>query len=368
MKKLTTLFLLSLSLISFAQNCKTVIPNAIFQTYFTQISQQTTDLKKLDRSYELMNIGCLLSAQVKKTAQLFSSEEFKLTFCKAAYANTYDRDSDEAFQVYDVFTSLSNALRLYDFVQQSKPGIKIIEQIAEPTVVTKPEDIVPIFGDYQYPSTLNYTGPKGCSGSVVNEEVFMSIARKACCLPYDDSRSEYILDNSKGMCLSMTQAMKLTSFIHTQALRLTTMKALFPQIYDQGNYQSTNQLFNTAELKSDWTQTIQLTLTPVAAPKPVVDCTATDADLKNTIKSVNSKTFPNDKMDVLKLTAKNKCYSMAQIRVLCEVFMLEKDKLDVMKIFYARCTDKDHYDQLTDVFIAYYYQQELMSFIKNGGN
>jgi hypothetical protein len=367
MKKIYTLLFLLYSLFSVAQNCPTVIPSATFQTYVTQISQQPNDQKKLERSYDMFNAGCLLSSQVKKTAQLFSSEDFKLTFCKAAYAYTYDRDSQEAYQVYDVFTSFSNAIRLYDFIRDAKPWNQKVDQITESVIPTKPEEIEPIFGDYQYPSDYNYSGPTGCAGPVIKDEIFMVWARKACCLPYDTERSQYIIENTNGVCISMKQAMMLTSFIHTHSLRLTTMKSLFPHIYDQGNFQSANQLFNTQELKNDWTSTIELTLKPAPIAKPVVDCKATDADVNNTIKSVNSKTFPSDKMDVLTLAAKNKCYSMAQIRKICELFMMENDKLAVMKIFYAKCTDKDHYDQLTDVFIAYYYQQELMQFIKNGG-
>jgi hypothetical protein len=370
MKKFTILFLLTLSLCGFSQNCQTVITNASFQTYFNQISQQPNDQKKLERANEMIRSGCLLTTQVKKTAMLFSNDESKLAFCKAVYLNTYDHDSDEGYQVYDVFSSLSYALRLYDYAQSTKrSGTIITEQTTRPMepVVTRPEEITPIFGDYQYPSHLNYKGPTGCAGPVVNEEFFMSIARKACCLPYDDSRSQYIIENTRGLCISMTQAMKLTSFIHTQQLRLTTMKTLFPQIYDQGNYQSAAQVFNSQDLKNDWNGTIQLTLNSPVSANPTGDCTATDADLKNTVKSVNTKNFPSDKMDVLRLAAKNKCYNTAQIRSLCELFMLEKDKLDVMKIFYAKCSDKDRFDQLTDVFIAYYYQQELMKFIKNGG-
>lgn len=368
MKKIVTLVLFACSLLSFAQNCDVVIPNATFQTYTSQITQQATDQKKLERAYEMMNAGCLLVTQVKKTSQLFSSEEFKLTFCKAAYARMYDRDSEEAYQIYDVFTSMGNALRLYSFIQESKAGMKEIKQIEESVIPSKPEEVTPIFGDYTYPSHNNYSGPTGCAGPVIKDEIFMAIARKACCLPYDDSRSQYITENTNGLCISMMQAMQLTSFIHTHALRLNTMKTMFPRIYDQGNYLAANQLFNTQELKNDWNSTIELTLKQASAPKPVVvDCTASDADLKNAIKSANSKTFPSDKMDALKLAAKNKCYSIAQIRQLCELFMIEKDKLDVMKIFYAKCTDKDNYDQMTDVFIAYYYQQELMAFLKNGG-
>lgn len=363
MKKITTLLMFAIAISAFAQDCQNPVSNSSFQIFFNSIASQTTNEKKLERATDLVTHNCITSQQVKNIAILFSDDKQRLEFCRLAWHKTFDRVN--FFDVYDAFASLSNAIRLYDYTK-SNTTTDVIATPA-PIVETKPEVIEPIFGDYQYPSHLNYSGPTGCVGPVIKDEVFMTWARKACCLPYDVDRSQYIIENTNGVCISMKQAMMLTSFIHTHALRLTTMKALFPHIYDQGNYPSANQLYNTQEMKADWTGTIELTLKPVQSKPTVVDCTATDADLKNTIKSVNSKTFPSDKMDALRLADKNKCYSMAQIRQLCELFMIEKDKLDVMKIFYGKCTDKAHYDQLTDVFIAYYYQQELMNFIKNGG-
>jgi hypothetical protein len=361
MTKLFTLLLLATCFAVIAQDCQNPVSAYSFQQFFNTIASQPTNDKKLERANELLSKNCLTSEQVKNIAILFKDDAIRLQFCKSAWHKTFDRVN--FFDVYDTFTSLSTAIRLYDYTKSDQAA-----DIA-PTVeiIPSPAEIIPIFGDLAYPSHLNYSGPTGCSGPVISEDAFMTIARKACCLPYDDSRSEYILESSTGMCLSMAHAMKLTSFIHTHALRLTTMKALFPRIYDQGNYKVAASLFNTQELKTDWLETIQLTLTPAPTSKTPVDCTATDVDLNNTIKSVNSKTFPSDKMDALKLAARNKCFSMSQIRKLCELFMMENDKLSIMKIFYARCTDRDHYDQLTDVFIAYYYQQELMTFIKNGG-
>lgn len=363
MKKITTLFLLAFALNSFAQDCQNPVSNSSFQSFFNSIATQSTNEKKLERATDLITHNCITSQQVKNIAILFSDDKTRLEFCRLAWHKTFDRVN--FFDVYDAFASISNAIRLYDYTKSSSNNEVVV--IPAPPVEAKPEDKEPIFGDYQYPNHLNYNGPRGCPGPPVNDIIFMTIARKACCLPYDDQRSQYIIENTKGLCISMSQAMKLTSFIHTHFTRLHTMKQLFPGIYDQGNFQSANQLFNTQELKTDWTNTIELTLKQTDFKPPVVDCKATDADLNNIIKSVNSKTFPTDKMDALKLAAKNRCYSLTQIRKLCELFMIDNDKLAVMKIFYAKSPDKEFYDQLTDVFIAYYYQQELMTFIKNGG-
>ena len=110
------------------------------------------------------------------------------------------------------------------------------------------------------------------------------------------------------------------------------MKRCF-RIYDQGNYLAANQLFNTQELKTikqhHWTYF--KTGKHAQTSSGWLHSFGCWSEERHQISKL--KTFPSDKMDAPKLAAKNKCYSIAQIRQLCELFMIEKDKLDVMKIF-----------------------------------
>lgn len=369
MKKLFALLLLLVPYLGQAQDCSNPISANAFQMFFNGIAGQPTDEKKLERAFEMLRQACLTSEQVKNIAVLFKSDAQRLEFGREAWRKTFDRVN--FFDVYDTFTSLSNALRLYDFTRTGN----ISKPVVPTPVVTTPEPsllpVEPVFAKISYPSDVNYNGRVGCIRTNLAQDKFMALAREVASNENDEMKIEILKMRGPNVCYSLEQLMKLSSLIKSEDQRINGMYEFFKQVHDQDNYAQGRAVFSSQLVKDQWMNLIGQYFNMLAPPveaKPIIpDCTASDADLKNTIRSVNLKNFPSDKMDALKFAAKNKCYSIPQIRVLCDLFIIDNQKLDVVKIFYEKCPEKDHYNQLSDLFISYYFQQELMKFIENGG-
>jgi hypothetical protein len=115
--------------------------------------------QKLERAYETINAGCLLSAQVKNIAMLFTEDNYKFDFCRSAYLGTSDKEN--FFDVYDAFTSFSNAIRLYDYTRSAQRRTPEVRENEEPK---KPKHNTPYFADLVHPTYVTYNGNKGCNG------------------------------------------------------------------------------------------------------------------------------------------------------------------------------------------------------------
>lgn len=350
--------LLIVATIGTAQDCQNPISQANFQTGFNLIASQTTNQKKLDRSLELTGKNCLTSAQVKNIAVLFSEDNYRLEFCRAAYLATFDRVN--FYDVYDAFTSFSSALRLYDFTRNPQQPLtpfveKPIEQPKEP--------VKPKFAAIVYPAVGSYNGNKGCDGPIVGDASFNELAIQVASQPTDESKNVAIETGTADGCYSMGQAMKLTSLITSEKLRYNTLTEVFPRIYDQDHYMSARALFTSADIQNQWVSSVQLTLNPPVVPPAV--CVVEEADMKGVLHSLQSKNFPKEKLDLLGAIRKDKCFNVAQVKTISKEFPFDNDKLEALKMLYEGCPDKSNYFKLIDELSFAYLRDDLTAFIKH---
>ncbi len=336
--------------------------NVAFQSGFNLIASQATNQKKLDRSLEFIGSSCLMSAQIKNIAVLFTDDSYRFEFCRVAYLSTFDQVN--FFEVYDAFTSFSYSLRLYDYTRNPQQIIlPIMEKpVARPVELTK-EPVVPKFANLVYPSVGNYTGNKGCEGPISDDATFNRRAIQVASQPTDEAKFIAIQLSTEEACFSMAQLMKLTSLIVSEKIRLNALMETFPKIYDQDHYMSSRGLFNSTDLQNQWIASAQFALAP---PVPTV-CAVAETDMKAVLKSVQAKNFPDEKLKLLSVVKKDKCFNVAQINTLSKEFPFDKDKLDAMKMLYEGCPDKPNYFKLMDELSFAYLRDELTEFIKSDG-
>ena len=344
-----------------SQDCQNPISNANFKTAFNLIASQATDQKKLERSLELVDKNCLMSAQIKNISVLFLEDSYRLDFGRAAYQATFDRVN--FFDVYDAFTSLSFALRLYDHTQSQQPFKRPMPpRDVLPKDEPAKEVLPPKFAEIVYPSTLKYEGNKGCDGPVHDQAGFNTLAIQVAAQPSDESKHVAIINAANEFCLGMGQLMKLTSLINSEKLKLNTLNESFSKIYDQDNFLSARALFTSVDLQNQWRKSAEFALAP---PPPV--CAVQEVDMKSILKSVQAKNFPNEKLDLISAIKKDRCFNVAQIRTLSKEFPHDSNKLEAMKLLYANCPDQPDYYKLVDELSFAFMREDLTKFIKTGG-
>ena len=363
MNRILLLFLLlTLSTFSIAQNCANPMSNVVFQSGFNLIASQATNQKKLDRSLEFIAKSCLMSAQIKNIAVLFTDDSYRFEFCRAAYLSTFDQVN--FFDVYDAFTSFSYSFRLYDYTRNSQQIIlPIMEKPIGIPVELPKEPVVPKFANLVYPSIGSYIGNKGCEGPVADDATFNARAIQVASQPTDEAKFIAIQLSTEEACFSLAHVMKLTSLIVAEKIRLNTLMETFPRIYDQDHYMSGRGLFNSTDLQNQWVASAQFALAPPVSSV----CSVEEPDMKAVLKSVQAKNFPDEKLKLLSVIKKDKCFNVAQIITFSKEFPFDKDKLDAIKMLYDGCPDKPNYFKLMDQLSFAYLRDELAEFIKSDG-
>ncbi len=308
-----------------------------------------------------MKANCVYSEQVKNIALLFQSDSIRMVFCKEAYTHTYD--AANFFIVYDAFASFSYALRTYDYVSHL-PAPKVVGP-ANPVVIAPPPPrpgAVPVYPAWDYPDTVRTTTSKGCGGPVIAEILFKPIGENVFKQPTDESKLVAIENASAGNCLSMTHVMKLTSLITSEDIRLRALKSCFPRVYDQDHYPYAAAAFAGQPMKDQWMAYARIYLTPPPAP-----CLVTDQDFQPLLQQIKDKRFASDQMALVTLLSKDRCFNVAQIKSISEVFAFGDDKMKLFKMCYAKCPDQNNYYQLVDELAFSSEKDELRRFINAGG-
>lgn len=80
---------------------------------------------------------------------------------------------------------------------------------------------------------------------------------------------------------------------------------------------------------------------------------------------IKLKTFSSDieKLNYLKKIYTYYCYNTVQIESILAVFIHDREKIEVAKLLYFQCTEKDNYSYISDVFSYQLSKSELMDFI-----
>lgn len=356
----TAVGIVMLNIASYAQNCNSPVSNIIFQSNFNQIAVQSSNQLKLNMAIQFVNNNCLMSAQVKNITLLFTDDAYKLEFCKVAYSHTFDKVS--FYDVYDAFSTFSNAFRLHDY-------ILLVETHSTNTATAQTTTASQAtFPNIAYPAVINYSGHTGCQGPVINDNAFRTIAQNVANQPTDESKFVAVQLAYEQNCLGMGQMMKLCFLLQSEDMRLRSMMNAFPKIYDQDHYQSAVVLFANNNNQSTWTTYASAFLSPPPpppAPEPV--CETSDADFQGIMKSLKAKNFPDEKVSMLELISQKRCFSVSQIKTIGKEFSFGSDKLKVFKMLYAKCNTRDDYYQLVDMLTFPSEKEELSSFIRNDG-
>jgi hypothetical protein len=79
--------------------------------------------------------------------------------------------------------------------------------------------------------------------------------------------------------------------------------------------------------------------------------------------SIRGQSFEDTKLSTAKNVAGSNCFSAQQVKDICQLFSFEESKLEFAKFAYARCTERNKYFIINDVFSFSSSTEELNSYI-----
>ena len=345
--------------ISSAQRCQTPMPANMFRQNLNQLALQPNDQQKLQFSKNILQGSCLLSSQVKDMAMVFGGDYYRFEFCKRAWKHVYDPGN--FFDVYDAFGNLSNALRLYDFVNRQEPPVVIDPNPTPPGLQTW-------YPDLSYPIALGYRGATGCNIPLADND-FEVMCKPVVMQKTDAGRKNEALRMASVNCLSLGQVMKLATLFELESNRLAFMKEAFPRVYDLENYSYGTEVFSHVPYKNDWLAycpTLLDTQSPPPPPPPVVTCEVTAADFEDIKRSIGNVSVNSTKVTLAKqIISTKKCFTVKQIGGIIELFSVESARLEIALYSYDFCINTGDYYQLTESLYTTSSKDKLLEYIKS---
>ena len=137
--------------------------------------------------------------------------------------------------------------------------------------------------------------------------------------------------------------MKLSSMLKNEDNRLRVMKNGFARIYDQEHYVSAGAMFSLAPKKDEWNNYCGL------------------------LQDIRDKRFTEDKMNLIKSLSKDHCFNVAQLAEISREFAFDDEKIEMFKLYYAKCPDKKSYYKLVDELSFSSNKDSFRKWIDNGG-
>ena len=358
MKKIIVLIFLGGNfLTTYSQNCSVPVAETLFlNKVYSPITSVAGDASRLDVA-EAMCLGkCFSTDQVRRLALLLNSDESKFTLITNVYPNIVDRSN--GYSLLDAFSKLSNAFAFYDFMNS------YMEQTPPP-----PPPPLPVFSfpNLVYPSAESYKGIIGCNLPLSDND-FLNVVQPLVALKGDAAIQPVAMTMAQSHCLSISQAMKLSTLLSLELNRLNFLKAVFEHLYDLGNYGYASVVFSSSPYQTDWNNFAKAkvdALTTPPPPPPPPPCVVSESELGPMKTQITNAMSSSTKLTLAKsiLQAK-KCFSTSQIKQLVALMTFDSDQLALAKFAYDYCTDKPNYYQVADVLQFSSSQQELLNYIK----
>lgn len=358
MKKII-LLLLIIPFVSTAQRCPSPMAANIFKQHLNQLALQPNDQQKLQLAKNILPGSCMLSSQVKDIAMVFGGDYYRFEFCKRAWKHVYDPNN--FYDVYDAFAHLSNALRLYDFINRQ-------DAVVVPAPAPTPQVAQYWYPDLAYPVATGYRGITGCDLPLAEND-FEVICKPVILQKTDAARRSEALKVIANNCLSLGQLMKLSTLFQLESNRLAFMKEVYPRTYDLENYSFGTEVFSHVPYKNDWLAYCPTIIDPPVAPPsapPVIICEVSQNDFEDIKRSIGNVSVNSTKLTLAKqIISTKKCFTVRQIAGIIELFSVESSRLEVALFSYDFCTNTSDYYQLTESFYTTSSKDKLLEFIKS---
>lgn len=358
MRKLFFL-LLFIPILSNAQNCQSPMSAGVFKQKLNQLALQPNDQQKLQIAKNMLQGSCLLSSQVKDFAMVFTGDYYRLEFCKRAWKHVFDPTN--FFDVYDTFGNLSNALRLYDYINHQEPPI-----IVDPGPAPLPPGPQPWYPNLAYPAVGGYRGETGCNLPLSDND-FMVLSKPVVLQKTDLARRTEGMKLVATNCITIGQAMKLATLFELETNRLVFLKEVYPKLYDLENYTYASEVFSNIPYKNDWLAYCASiidapTLQP--PPPPIVLCEVPPQDFDDVKKSIANVSVNSTKLTLAKqIISTKKCFTVRQIAGITDLFAVESSRLDIVLFSYDYCINKADYYQLTESLNTTGSKNKLLEFL-----
>ena len=337
MKKIVLIITIFISLESFGQlNCNGIISQRDFITIKNSIFQ-SRGFQSFQLAMDASRNYCFSALQAKDIASTLSTERDRFDFLKSAYPNIVDKEN--FIDVLDAFRSFSQAFRLYH---------ETVGMMGAPNNNN--------FNNHNHNHNNNqpvpvYNGRKNCNTPATFTQINQVKMQNQ---NTNDNRvkARNILDLTLQGCVTTAQAMELANGITDETIMLDVLKRMLPNIFDVDNYCTAQLLLLIPNNKNDFRNYVLNGGNANVNPNMpnMANCAMNDEEFRMFHDATQKLSFDNDKVLQIKTTLKNRCLRATQIKQLMDLTPFDNSKIEIAKMMYDNCVDKNVYYLVNESF------------------
>lgn len=328
--------------------CVTPMGNVPFQQSLRTISSITNPAQRLSKATAIVRSNCLSTIQIGEVMRLFTSDDQKLNI--ASWSLNSITDYGNVYFLMDEFAHFSSAFMFYDQLNSSgRPVTQVPVPIVEtPVVVPIPTPVQPMsFPMLNYPSVNMYSGVRNCDAYLAEND-FMVFAQDIFNRQGENLRMDAALALVSRTCLSVAQAMKISTLLSLENNRMEFLKTAYPRIFDEANSDQAQQVFNHQPNKFAFAEFLKARRVAALPPAPIVQpptpCVISSEQFRMLRETLAREGSSSSRVVI----AKNqippmKCFSSQQMKEILNLYPGSSDRLDVAKFGFQYVTDKDIY-------------------------
>ncbi len=262
--------------------------------------------------------------QLQDVSYYMPNDQMRYQLCLAAYPKVIDKNN--FFNIYDLFSTLSYAIKLYHGTQ-AKDGSLESEN-------TPDRD----YSSINFPNSDGYIGLTGINCNLpMSQNDFNYFFDGLLFGSNDNEQLEFLKQQVTTHCFSTAQIMKLGLELQLEKNRLTFLKFALNKCFDLENFISTSQLINHSYYKDDLEAYIEdylISVSPPTTDYPINNCYINDEEFSQTLISIKDQLFSDKQKVMAKKNIERKCFSMEQLQEIVTIFSFDKDRLEIIKYLY----------------------------------
>jgi len=193
---------------------------------------------------------------------------------------------------------------------------------------------------------LNYTNLLMVKAQVVEDKFI--IAENVC----------------RNNCLTVEQLNFILKYINFEIEKLKIIRIAYFNLADKKNNRELEKSFRFESSVTELNSFFKTATDPKTLSNVNCKTASSDTEISKLLDNLNAYVNNSQKFETFKKLYSEYCYSKAQILNILKTFIHDREKLDTAKMLYFRCTEKEKFLEISDVFSYNETKSDLIDFVE----
>ena len=331
--------------------------NREFNEFLVSIQSNANGEVRYDNAMQYFLSEWCTTLQLLDVCYYMPNDTIKYQLCLAAYPKIIDKNN--FFNIYDTFSTLSYAVRLYHNTQATDGSLGSDNNPSNNTD----------YSSIDFPSSDGYVGLTGVNCNLPMAQNDFNYFFNGLLLDNNDNQQlEFLKQQVTTHCFSTAQIMKLGLVLQLEKNRLAFLKFALNKCFDMENFMKSLQVISHTYYKDDLKMYIQDylgSIDPDTMPYPDNYCHVNSEEFSQILISIKDQNFSDKQKEMAKQNIEKKCLSMEQLKEIVSLFNFDKDRLEVIKYLYDYSPAPDKMYTFRGMLKFLSSKQELDTFLIN---